>query len=101
MQCKWGGTKWGTRQRVSLSPFCLAPTQENKRATKKPFACVPIWFQPILIASATVYQMPLMHLKSDTLVIAPSVSDSMIAQGAVVAVEQKLNVSGLIALSMS
>ncbi|KAJ7911927.1 hypothetical protein B0H13DRAFT_1875400 [Mycena leptocephala] len=53
MQSKWGGTKWGPRQRVSLSPFCLAFTQ--------------IW-----IASATAYRMPLTHVESDALVFAPS-----------------------------
>jgi hypothetical protein len=25
MQSKWVGTKWGHRQRVSLSPFCFGP----------------------------------------------------------------------------
>jgi hypothetical protein len=29
----------------------------NKRATKKPFTCVPIWFQLVSGASATAYQM--------------------------------------------
>jgi hypothetical protein len=53
-------------------PFCLAPTQENKRATKKPITCVWIWFQLVSDASATAYQIPLTHLRSDVLVIAPS-----------------------------
>jgi hypothetical protein len=44
----------------------------KQKGTKKPFTCVPIWFRLVSDASATAYEMPLMHLRSDVLVIAPS-----------------------------
>jgi hypothetical protein len=63
MQSKWGGTKWGPKQRVSVA-LLFGPHPGKQKGDK----------ETLCLGPATAYCMPLMYVESDVLVITSSVS---------------------------